>query len=229
MNTLLLDVVLLAMGCAYILIFRGGKSYIGITAGTLSRRLSLHKSHAKHGRSGAVYNALRKYGSCTAETLLFSSDWKYLQFMEKRIIAAFGTLSPGGYNLTAGGEGTQGRKLTAEQRANISARLKGRPSANKGKRGYRHTKEALAKISKAGKGREFTKERRARIGATKVGNTYNVGRVVSNVTREKISASQKGRKFTEEHKIKLSCAAKLRGMSANIQKYWNRNALDTFT
>jgi len=50
-------------GCLYALTFPNGKQYIGITSGTLRRRVNLHRSHANTGRPGAVYNAIRKYGT----------------------------------------------------------------------------------------------------------------------------------------------------------------------
>lgn len=200
-------------GCLYSLTFPNGKRYIGITAGALSRRLSLHKSHAKTGRTGAVYNAIRKYGPAgfVAETLVVAADWEYLCDLEKKAIAIFGTLAPCGYNLTAGGEGFLGQIFTPEQRAKMSDARKGkgigpRPHA----RGWSHTDEAKRKIAEAGKGRVFSEDARAKIGASKIGNTNLLGHVVSVETREKIASTQRGRIFTDEHRLKLSIAARNR-------------------
>jgi len=200
-------------GCLYALTFPNGKQYIGITSGTLRRRVNLHRSHANTGRSGAVYNAIRKYGSrgFSAKVLVVASDWDYLCELEQKAIVAFGTMAPTGFNLTAGGEGFRGQSYTPEQRAKMSIARTGkgtgpRPHAQ----GWSHSVEAKRKISEAGKGRKFTEETRAKIGATKVGNTNRTGQEVSAETREKIASAQRGRVFTEEHRLKLSVAARNR-------------------
>ncbi len=200
-------------GCLYALTFPNGKQYIGITSGTLRRRVNLHRSHANTGRSGAVYNAIRKYGSrgFSAKVPVVASDWERLCELEPNGIAAFGTMAPGGFNLTAGGEGFRGQSYTQEQRAKMSIARTGkgtgpRPHAQ----GWSHSAEAKRKISEAGKGRKFTEETRAKIGAMKVGNTNRTGQEVSAETREKIASAQRGRVFTEEHRLKLSIAARNR-------------------
>ena len=64
---------------------------------------------------------------------------------------------------------------------------------------YKHTEEALRKISEANKGKVVTEETRKKIGDA------NRGRVVSEETRKKLSEAGKGRVITlsEETKIKL--------------------------
>lgn len=203
----------MTQGCLYSLTFPNGKKYIGITSGALSRRLSLHKSHAKTGRAGAVYNAIRKYGATgfMAEKLVVASDWEYLCTLEQKAIVAFKTLAPYGYNLTAGGEGFLGNTYTDEQRARMSEVRKGkgigpRPHA----RGWSHTDEAKRKIAEAAKVRKVSQDTRDKIGASKLGNTNRVGHTVSSETREKIASAQRGRVFTESHRLKLSIAARNR-------------------
>lgn len=176
----------------YRLTFPNGKSYIGITSGAVKRRVLRHVSQAKEGRRSAVSQAIRKYGTFETVVLAVAGDWSYLCDLEQRAIAAFGTLAPNGYNLTLGGEGVLGVKQTKERREAHSAAMRGKGMGNKRALGYRHTKEAKKKISEAGVGREFSAERRAKIGATKVGNKYNLGRTVSEETREKIAAAQRG-------------------------------------
>jgi len=184
------------MGCLYALTFPSGKKYIGITAGTLRRRLNLHRSHANRGRPGAVYNAIRKYGTngFIAEILVRATDWDYLCELEKKAIKAFKTRAPYGYNLTDGGEGAQGQVYTPEQRKKMSEGRKGKGTGPRPDlRGWKHTAEAKAKISEAGKGRIFSEERRAKIGATKIGNKYNVGSKRSPESRTRMSEWQKGK------------------------------------
>lgn len=203
------------MGCVYQLSFPGGKSYIGLSTTTLKRRLTLHFSHAVKGRQGALYNALRKYGrdACDARILLAADDHRYLRDMEIACISAFGTKFPKGYNLTDGGEGGFGMKWAPSHYA-AAARRRGIPTGRPNS-GWKHTEEARAKISEAGRGRIFSEERRAKIGASKVGNKFNVGRSMSAEARAKSSATQKGREKTPEHRAKIGAAFKGKLWSAD--------------
>src|SRR5882672_9026408 len=99
------------MGCLYKLQSPSGKCYIGITAKTLDKRWAKHVEHALGKRdSGALYAALRKYGpdSFFRGVLVESDDWEKLCQLEKDAILIHESFSPGGYNLTTGGEGTVG-------------------------------------------------------------------------------------------------------------------------
>ena len=60
--------------------------------------------------AGALYAAIRKYGadSVGREVLALSDDWETLCQLEIAAIASHGTLAPGGYNMTLGGEGVIG-------------------------------------------------------------------------------------------------------------------------
>lgn len=200
-------------GCLYALTFPNGKKYIGITSGTLRRRVNLHRSHANTGRPGAVYNAIRKYGprGFEAKPLVVASNWDYLCELEQKAIAAFGSMAPGGFNLTAGGEGFRGQTFTPERLAKMSEVRKGkgtgpRPHA----RGWSHSEEAKRKIANAAKGHAVSTETRAKIGAVHVGNTYNLGTKRSAESKSRMSAAQKGRTFSEETRLKMSIAARNR-------------------
>jgi group I intron endonuclease len=101
------------MGTLYLITSPAGKSYIGISSKTTEKRWAKHVEHAMGKRdNGALYAALRKYGPETfsVRTLVICDDWNYLCELEIRAIAAFGTRSPGGYNITAGGEGVTGER-----------------------------------------------------------------------------------------------------------------------
>ena len=99
------------MGCLYQLTSPSGKAYIGITKKTASLRFAKHVEHALGKReNGVLYSALRKYQpeNFKIETLVMANDWLYLNELEAKVIAAFGTRHPAGYNMTDGGGGTQG-------------------------------------------------------------------------------------------------------------------------
>lgn len=110
------------MGVLYKLTSPSGKAYIGISSKGLDARWAKHVEHAMGKRSaGALYAALRKYGvdNFHREVLAEEADWGKLCEMEKRAIQEHGTFSPGGYNMTVGGEGVLG-PLSDKARANIS-------------------------------------------------------------------------------------------------------------
>lgn len=200
------------IGALYVIRFPSGKSYIGITSQSVRRRRIVHLHHARKGRNSPLHRAIRKYGdnSFTICPMVFSNDWKYLCDLERRAIVSFGTRTPNGYNVTAGGEGVLGVKKTAQQRQQMSEARKGQQLGNKHALGYRHTEETRLKISHAGIARIVGSDTRAKISASKIGNTYNVGRRVSPATRIKISESQIGREFSDEHRKKLSVARRAR-------------------
>jgi group I intron endonuclease len=207
----------------YKLSFPNGKAYVGITSTSLQRRLSLHRSHAKREIRGHLQRAIRKYGasSFTAEILETSDNWALLCDLEKAAIKRFDTFGPNGYNSTAGGEGTLGFKMKPEQiRRAIESRgcrkgIAPRPA------GWHHSEESREKIASAGKGRIFTEERKAKIGASKMGNKYCLGIACSNEKREKIAAAQKGRKFSDEHKENMSKSCKGKSFGPHSAE-WNQ-------
>jgi len=190
----------------YRLKFANGKSYIGITSTSLQRRLALHRSHAKREKRGALQRAIRKYGSdsFTVDILATSDNWNELCELEKAAIVQFNTFGPNGYNLTAGGEGALGIKMNDAQKLKISLAKKGcRSGIAPRPAGWRHSDEARKKIADGARGRVFSDERKARIGASKIGNIYGLGKLCSSEKKEKIAASQRGRVFSEETRAKM--------------------------
>ena len=130
------------MGALYRLDFPSGKSYIGITAGEVSRRFTQHVSSSLAPKQ-AVHKAIAKYTpeAVRVTTLALANDWAYLCLLEKKAIATFETFSrEKGYNLTKGGDGFKGFH-TPEAKAKISAASRNCSEATR------------AKLSAAGKGR----------------------------------------------------------------------------
>lgn len=104
------------MGCMYVVSGPGDKKYIGITLRPLADRWSEHQKN----NSGclSLLRAIKKYGASrfTTRTLVVSSDWDYLCWLERRAILRYGTLGPRGYNLTLGGDGVVGLADDAKKR-----------------------------------------------------------------------------------------------------------------
>ena len=95
-------------------------------------------------------------------------------------------------NLTEGGEGTSGYRLSEETKKKMS-------EANKGVKRGEVTAETRKKLSKALKGDNNPK--------------YWKDKKLSKETKKKMSEAKKGRKFSDEHKKKISEALKGRKLS----------------
>jgi hypothetical protein len=186
------------MGYLYKIEFENGKSYIGITSKDAVTRLREHEKSARYDFSNAfLHKAMRKYPDAyRVVPLLRADDWGYLQLMEVRAIAAYGTKAPNGYNLTDGGDGQlgvewsaesrekaaaakRGKPLSAEHRAKVGAALKGRPSPT---RGMTFGPETRAKHSAVHKGKPLSAEHRAKIAASHIGIGHSAE------TKRKLSA-----------------------------------------
>lgn len=112
------------MGCLYKLTSPSGKSYIGISSIGFESRWQQHCRNAKNNcnECRAIYAAIRKYGpkNFTCKVLYEEDSWERLCEMESAAIIEHGTFSPGGYNLTLGGEGTVGCQPSETARRKMS-------------------------------------------------------------------------------------------------------------
>jgi group I intron endonuclease len=150
-----------------------GKSYIGQCRGDVRRRWSTHCSTKSGAGRSAIKCAILKYGrqSFEFDIIDYADSLSSLSKKEKFWINAYGSLAPGGYNLTTGGESPT---MSATARANMSAARLARydrigrrkrpvtikkvrclvPKVEKQARtrrermlGFKHTDEARAKIA----------------------------------------------------------------------------------
>lgn len=88
----------------YMLQFPNGKQYLGITLQSFLEREATHKSAAFAGKDTAVAEAIRQFGGVFEMIpLVISDDAECLAEIEKKAIAAYGTLTPSGYNISPGG------------------------------------------------------------------------------------------------------------------------------
>jgi group I intron endonuclease len=111
-------------GFIYKIEFPNGKHYIGLTD-SLERRKKEHNNSTKKGDTKLVYNALRKYNMIdafelieidTADTLveLCEKEKKYIKDYNSHYIDGYG------YNMTYGGEGTNGYIFTEQDKQKMS-------------------------------------------------------------------------------------------------------------
>lgn len=111
------------MGCVYKATCTvSNKVYVGKTVHTLEHRRASHFFHSQHGTGYVFQKAISKYGkeSFIWEELFQSDDNTLLLAKEMEFIAQYDCVTPNGYNLTKGGEGTLGYVFTEAQRAGMS-------------------------------------------------------------------------------------------------------------
>lgn len=146
----------MAVETAYLYRFTSpsGKVYFGIAKSPKKRWLE-HSQAARSGSDCVLHKAIRKYGlGSFKKEVLVKSDYDYVKSLEIKAIAAFGTLLPGGYNMTAGGDGTVGYVVSDEQK---------RVTAEKN-RGQKRTPETCERISESLKGRALPEDVKQKIG-----------------------------------------------------------------
>lgn len=118
-----------------------GKSYIGKTEKTLEIRQEWHFASVKQKSHFAFHRALAKYGNELFEWRILdtANNLKSLNEKEKYYIALYESFGPGGYNMTAGGEGQAGWVPSTETRLLWSEQRKGKIPWNKKDQPYRYT------------------------------------------------------------------------------------------
>jgi group I intron endonuclease len=188
------------MATVYLLTFKSGKCYVGMTRQKLEKRIASHRYDAKAKKGFVMHDAWRKHGEPELK-ILANVENSMLRETEQKFIKELNTMVPNGYNLTTGGDG-----------------------------GWEISEETRLKQSKAGKGRLKTEEHKAKIGQAHIGNkwglgnkrtlegqanvtAFHTGRKRSLETRLKMSASAKGKPKSEEFKLKV--AAKMREVRKN--------------
>ena len=206
-----------------------GKRYIGVTKEPAWRKTQ----HAKGDSNARAFNvAVKKYGieAFDYKVLALFDDAGAAAYHEQAAIITFGTLSPGGYNLTAGAPytiyggpfsaetrakisaATVGRVFSAEHRANLSATHKGhrspysaehREAISAAKKSQ--SPETKAKISVALKGNRNSIGNKNRQGKV----SWNKGLHPSQETRTKMSMARKRRVTSIETRAKMSVSMRV--------------------
>lgn len=196
------------------------KIYIGKT-NNIFKRFEKHKS--ANGDCPALHNAIKKYGKenfilntvgeYETEEYAFEAEIYFIEFYKSNI-TKYGDQY--GYNLTSGGDGVSGHKHSIETRKKLSEALKGRVSANKGKKAsdYVRLKQSLSHIGNKGfwSGKQLSEEHKNKLSESHKGiysgeNHPMFGKKMSNDTRIKMSKSHKGLFIGEKsHNSKLTFA-----------------------
>lgn len=193
--------------------------YVGKTDKLLSTRLSQHISEAKKISKKAhrhkwILQVLKDGLKPIIEPLEETDDQNWEE-AERRWIARFREQGVRLTNMTDGGEGPVGRKLSPEQIELIRKVNLG----NKHGLGYRHTEETKRKMSESKKGKPrtcpllpVTDETRKKL------SEAGRGRKLSEETKQKIAESKKGKPRSEETREKLRKANLGKRYSDEVKK-----------
>lgn len=167
------------------------KNYVGITRTGMKVRWQSHVSLARRRpSSGLLCRAIAKYGPDSFKLSILEEcpgGLDELNAAEVGWIAKLGTKTPGGYNITIGGDGTKGAPKSEEWKRKASERRKG----------YKFSDEVKARMSLARTGKKLSLAHRATL------SKVRRGRKVSDLTREKIGAAHRGKKISQETIEKL--------------------------
>ena len=210
---------------------QNGKSYVGITTRTVSRRWYEH-CFATNSCGQLLNKAINKYGkdAFIIETIASAKTLKDLKEVEKQLIDQNQTKVPHGYNLTDGGDGLFGYKFTEEAKKRNGDAKRGTKASEETKKkmkeshlgeknhfyGKKHTEETKRKNAEAHKGsigywfgKSKNEEVKQKISmALKNKPSWNKGLKMSEETRKNMSEAQKGKVTSEETRLKLSLATK---------------------
>ena len=116
------------------------KAYIGQTIRDIHERLKEHQLSSSGCR--AIYNAIQKYGWDNFDKEWYEVPDEDLNFYEEMLVALFGTLAPGGYNLMEGGGATG--KRSEETKQKMKEAKSGEKNHNYGKTLSEETKQKMS-------------------------------------------------------------------------------------
>lgn len=152
--------------------------YIGKTAHSVEERLRKHVNLALRGHRDHKYNWLRQLLAAGREpTLAILEELPHDADWEEAEVWWIAEGRRRGWPLTNQTDGGEGQS-----------------------KGFRHTVESRARISKSNRGRKHSPESRARIRASLLGRPHSASR------RAAISAGIRRDSISEEHKLKISVA-----------------------
>lgn len=183
-----------------------GKVYIGITKNVYTR-WQQHVLDAHRGSKCTLHKAIRKYGFDNfKKEILVTSTLSYVKEMEVKAIAAYSTMVPAGYNMTAGGDGTAGYIFTDEDKMKIGLVQKGR----------KHSEESKRLRSEKLKGLPLSEATRQKLKDAWLRRRVEKPTTVE--TKRKLSLASTGRKHSAETKAKLSAIRKTNPTGRKVSK-----------
>lgn len=204
-------------------VFPNKKCYIGITCRDIKMRWGVSGAGYLSKNLNGTYhqplmaNAILKYGWDNVQHEILFEDLSHERAnrLEQICILLFRTTDDRfGYNITEGGDGSQGRKQSEETKKKIGEKAKKRLAnpENNPRFGVIMTKETRKKISDSLKGK-YVGEDAVRYGKTlseeskeKIRQAH-LGKKASNEAKQKMSEAQKGKRSGENspNKVPVVC------------------------
>ena len=178
--------------------------YVGKTNKSIATRLNGHLYDRKVGKTTRVGNWIKNLLSDDLKPdIILLETVTESEWVEAEIfwISYFKSLGSNLTNLTDGGDGTNGFKMTDEQKYKLRTALTGlkkKPLSDERKR-------QISERSKGRPGKPLTDETKKKISLANSGKKH----VVSEETKQKISKTLKGRSLSEERIQKIRLATKL--------------------
>ena len=162
------------------------KEYYGQTTNTV-KRWSRHRTNARDGVDGPLYNSIRKYGleNFTFEIVCSCNTLEELNEKEEEMIRLNDTLCPNGYNIKKGGDK---HEHSVETREKIRKALTGRKLEPL-------SEERKEKIKKSLMGHSVSEETRNKLRKTSLNMTDE--------TKEKMRQAKLGKKQSPKQVEKL--------------------------
>lgn len=183
----------------YVHISPSGKRYYGITGMDIKKRWKSGKGYKKNKH---FTNSINKYGwdNFTHEILFNNLTEAEAKLLEQCYIALYDTTNQDkGYNITLGGEGSNGLKRSEETKQKMREAQKGENNSFYGKK---HTKETIKKMSESHKRENLTKETIKKISETNRGkNNSMYGKHHTEEAKQKMSEAKKGKNNTRSRNI----------------------------
>lgn len=186
-----------------------GKQYVGITRQLVRERRSRHWQEAlKKGSQTPFHRSIRKHGkqAFSFEHVASTLTWDNACGVEKQLISELGTIAPGGYNLSAGGQGEPNKFISEEQRAKAVAGMREYWKTHK------QSPEHIRASAEAKRGRKYTPEHRAAISAgTKAA-------MASKEVRERVAAGVKASYIAKpERRVRLAEIMRTSGRAEKLK------------
>lgn len=183
-----------------------GKVYVGQTSQNVNKRWRNGNGYVNNI---AFYRAIQKYGWDNFEhEILFDGLTKeQADIKEKEMIAFYDSNNPDkGYNLTDGGQGTNGYRMPEERKRQISEFQKGRLLTDEWKR---HISESVRGENHPFWGKKLSDEHRRHLSEAHMGQkpAYGMlGKKLSQESRDKISKALTGHPTSNETRKKIGLA-----------------------
>ena len=180
-----------------------GKVYIGQTSQSINQRWRNGKGYTNNI---AFYRAIQKYGWDNFDHKIIANNLtkEEADKFEIDMISFYDSNNPDkGYNLTIGGGGTNGYRLTEEQRNKISELQKGRILTDEWKL---HIGESLKGEKSPWYGKAFSEEHRQNLSESHKGQVSSygmLGKKHSEETKRKMSESKANHKVSDETRMKI--------------------------